>query len=146
MEILQEPFRVTLFGYGGAIDGDGIGPTGKRYMDKMWQEVRTSGIKTKGINHWVYLPNSTMFTGVELTEPTAEHGTLEKLDVTLDRYLRHVHTGDYATLPHIWPWLFAQLKEQNEISKYPSLEIYGHWNPDPSKCETTILIGVEQKK
>jgi hypothetical protein len=145
-EILDEPFRVTLFGYGGAIGSDGIGATGKRYMDNMWREVRERGIKTKGINYWIYLPNSAIFTGVELAEPTAEHGTLEKMDVALDRYLRHVHMGDYSTLPQIWPLLFAQLKERKEIPKYPNLEIYGHWNADPSKCETTIVIGLDQQQ
>lgn len=115
-------------------------------MDRMWREVRERGVKTKGINHWVYLPNSTIFTGVELAEPTADPGTLEKIEVSLDRYLRHVHKGDYSPLPQIWRLLFAQLMELNEIPKYPNLEIYGHWNADPSKCETTILIGLDQKQ
>ena len=145
-EISDEPFRVTLVGYGGVIGGEGVAVTGKRFMDNLWREVKRLGIKTKGINHWVYLQHSTMFTGVELAEPTAEHGTLEELEVSLDRYLRHVHWGSYSTLPQIWPLLFAQLKERNEKSKYPNLEIYGHWNADPSKCETTILIGLDQKQ
>ena len=135
-----------MLGCGGAIGSDGIGVTGKGYMDRMWREIGELGIKTKGINHWVYLPNSTIFTGVELAEPTADPGTLEKIDVSFDRYLRHVHKGDYSTLPQIWPLLFSQLMELNEIPKYPNLEIYGHWNADPSKCETTILIGLDQKQ
>jgi hypothetical protein len=52
----------------------------------------------------------------------------------------------YSTIPQIWPLLFAHLKELNEIPKYPNLEIYGHWNAGPSKCETTILIGLDQKQ
>jgi hypothetical protein len=141
-EIIDAPFRVTLVGCGGSIGSEPIGVIGKRYMDNMWREVREHAIKTKGINHWVYLPNANMFTGVEMAEPTAELGTLEKLDVSLNRYLRHVHVGDYSKLPEIWPKLMAQFYEQNEILQYPCLEIYGHWNSDPSKCETTILIGL----
>ena len=72
-------------------------------------------------------------------------GTVQKLELKLDRYLRHVHTGDYSLLPQIWPLLFAHLKERNEVPRYPNLEIYGHWNAEPSKCETTILIGLDQK-
>ena len=146
IEISGEAFRVTLFGYGGAIDDGDVPASGKRLMDRMWRDVRAGHIKTKGISHWVYLSNSAMFTGVELTEPTTDIGTLEKLDVSLERYLRHVHVGPYATLPQIWPLLFSQLKERDEVPRCPNLEVYGHWNEDPSKCETTILIGLDPRQ
>ena len=114
-EILNEPFRVTLLGCGGEIGSDGISVSGKRYMDNMWQEVRERGVKTKGINHWVYLPKSTIFTGVELAEPTADPGTLEKIGLSLDRYLRHVHKGDYSTLPQMQ----IRLSRQSPLGKNP---------------------------
>ena len=115
---------------------------GKGLMDKMWREIQAIGLKTKGINHWVYLPDSMMFTGVELADGVTANGPLEPLDVSLKRYLRYVHTGPYSTLPQIWPQLVAELKQLGETPAKPSLEIYGHWNEDPSKCETTILISL----
>ncbi len=145
IKISGEPFRVALLGYGGAINDGDVAASGKRLMDRMWRDIQDRHIKTKGINHWVYLSNSAMFTGVELAEPTTDVGTLEKLNVSLDRYLRHVHVGPYSTLPRIWPLLFAQLKARDEVPKCPNLEVYGHWNKDPSKCETTILIGLEPR-
>lgn len=146
LEISTEPFCVTLLGYGGAIDDGNVPASGKRLMDRMWKEVQAHRIATKGINHWVYLPNSMIFTGIELVQPFSDVGTLEKMDVSLERYLKHLHVGPYATLPQIWPELFKQLKQRNEEPRFPNLEIYGHWNPDPTKCETTILIGLDQEK
>ena len=145
IEIIDAPLRISLVGFYGALDGESVPVVGKRLMDKMWREVQDLGLKTKGINHWVYLPDSMMFTGIELAEGTTAIGTLEPLDLSLERYLRYVHTGPYSTLPQIWPQLFAELKQQGENPTNPCLEIYGHWNQDPSKCETTIVIGLNRK-
>ena len=142
LEISTETLRVTLFGYGGAIEAGNVAASGKRLMDSMWKEVQARRIATKGINHWVYLPNSMIFTGVELVAPVSEVGTLEKIEVSLERYAKHVHVGPYALLPQIWPQLFVQLEQRNEQPRFPNLEIYGHWNPDPMQCETTIVIGL----
>ena len=145
IDIIEAPIRISMVGCGGPLDGDSVAVVGNRLMDKMWREVQKRGIKTKGINHWVYLPGSRIFTGVELAEGVSERGTLEELEVSLDRYLLYVHTGDYSTIPQIWPQLYAKLKQDGEISTSPCLEIYGHWNNDPAKCETTILIALSRK-
>ncbi len=144
IDIIEAPIRISLVGCGGDLDGDVVAVVGKRFMDKMWREVQNRGLKTKGINHWVYLPGSRIFTGVELADGVSERGTLEESDVCLDRYLKYVHTGAYSTLPQIWPQLFALLKQRGEIPTSPCLEIYGHWNDDPAKCETTILIALSR--
>ena len=143
-EISTEPFQVTLFGYGGAIVDGNVAVAGKQLMDKMWKEVQVHRIATKGINHWVYLPNSMIFTGVEVQEPAPAVGSLEKIEVSLQRFVKHLHVGPYITLPQVWPKLFEVLKQRNEDRRLPNLEIYGHWNPDPTKCETTILIGLSR--
>ena len=144
IEIIDAPLRISLFGYHGSLDRESVPVVGKRLMDKMWREVQANGLKTKGINHWVYLPDSMMFTGIELAEGATANGTLEPLEVSLERYLRYVHTGPYSELPQIWPQLVDGLKQQGEVPAKPSLEIYGHWNQDPSKCETTILIALNR--
>ena len=142
IEIIDTPLQISLFGYYGSLDGKSVPEVGKSLMDKMWREVQALGLKTKGINHWVYLPDSMMFTGIELAEGTPAVGTLEPLEVSLERYVRFVHTGPYSALPQIWPQLVAEIKQRGETPTKPSLEIYGHWNEDPSKCETTILISL----
>ena len=144
IEIINTPLRISLFGYHGSLDGESVSVVGKGLMDKMWHEVQARGLKTKGINHWVYLPDSMMFTGIELTDGTTAVGSLEPLEVSLERYLRYVHTGPYSELPQVWPQLVDVLKQQGEVPAKPNLEIYGHWNEDPSKCETTILISLKR--
>ncbi|MEZ4706267.1 MAG: GyrI-like domain-containing protein [Caldilineaceae bacterium] len=144
-EIINSPFHVTLFGFRGTIDGETVPVVGKRLMDMLWGVVHAHKIKTKGINYWVYLPNSEMFAGVELAaEQSNPIGQLDPLEASLERYLRHVHKGPYAQLPQIWPQLMAALKQQGEAPAFPNLEIYGHWHSDETKCETTIIIGLKQ--
>lgn len=142
-EIIESPFCVTLFGFRGALDGQAVHMVGKPLMDALWQEVRNRGLKTKGINHWVYLPHSEMFAGVELLEvPANGAGKLEQLNVSLGRHVRYLHKGPYSLLPQVWPQLMAEVKQRGETPAWPNLEIYGHWEADESNCETTILIGL----
>jgi hypothetical protein len=41
--------------------------------------------------------------------------------------------------------LKAELTARGEVIGWPSLEVYGHHCDDPSKLETTILIGLQKK-
>lgn len=142
MEIATDPFRVKLFGYRGLIKQRIVHASATPLMDRMWKKIQEHRIETKGINHWVYLPDSMIFTGVELKNPAVRAGTLESLDVSLDRYARYVHRGPYTTLGSVWLQLVDELKDRGEKLQYPNLEIYGHWNADETKCETTIMIGL----
>ena len=144
-EIINSPLHITLLGLRGAINGETVPVVGKRLMDAMWGVIHAYDIKTKGINHWVYLPNSEMFVGVELAAAQSNQvAGLAPLEVSLARYLRHVHQGAYSELPQIWPQLMAEIKQQSETPVFPNLEIYGHWHSDETKCETTIIIGLKQ--
>ena len=152
-DIVETPYSVTLYGFRGKMDGQLIPVVGKRLMDAMWAELKHKGIHSKGLNHWVYLPNSEMFVGVELNDGVeiadnvaVEATSLEKYEVKLARYLHSVHRGNYGALPGIWSSLLSRLKEISETLSPPSLEVYGHWNPDPNKAETTILIGLAAKE
>ena len=144
-EIIDSPFRVVLVGHRGRVEGASYGPTGKQLMDRLWSEVRQRGIKTKGVNHWVYLPGSEMFTGVELLDPAAEVGPLERLMVVLPRYARRLHVGPYSGLADAWCEMKAALAAAGETPAATGLEVYGHWNEDPAKLETTILIGLGER-
>ncbi|MCB0089525.1 MAG: hypothetical protein KDE54_16580, partial [Caldilineaceae bacterium] len=133
-EIINSPLHITLLGLRGAINGETVPVVGKRLMDAMWGVIHAHGIKTKGINHWVYLPNSEMFVGVELAAAQSNQvAGLAPLEVSLDRYLRHIHKAPYSELPQVWPQLMADLTQQGETSILPNLEIYGHWHSDETK-------------
>jgi hypothetical protein len=147
VEIVEKPVRFHLHGIGGVVENERYGEVGLRLMNDMWQVVKGAKIPTTGINHWVYLPDGRMFVGVELRNfqqlPTTDQ--LEPLEFELKRYMKHVHVGPYQALPQKWKELKAELAAHGEVIGSPSLEVYGHHCDDPSKQETTILIGLRPK-
>jgi len=145
IEIIDEPIRFHLHGIAGVVENERFGEVGLRLMNEMWQVVKSARIPTTGINHWVYLPHGRMFVGVELRNaqqiPTPNQ--IEPLEFELQRHMKHVHVGPYQALPQKWKDLKAELADCGEIISSPSLEIYGHHCNEPSKLETTILIGLQ---
>lgn len=145
-DIVEEPIRFHLHGVSGAVENERYGEVGMSLMNRMWQVVKGATIPHTGINHWVYFPAGRMFVGVELQSkqaPTPD--LLEPLEFELQRYMKHVHVGPYQALPQAWRELKAELAARGEVIAAPSLEIYGHHCDDPSKSETTILIGLQAK-
>lgn len=146
-EIVEEPVRFHLHGVSGVVENERYGEVGMSLMNRMWQIVKGAGIPNTGINHWVYLPADRMFAGVELldSQQAATPDQLEPLEFDLQRYLKHVHIGPYQALPQTWKGLKAELAARREVIAAPSLEIYGHHCDDPSRTETTILIGLQAR-
>lgn len=146
-EIIEQPSRFRLHGIGGVVENERYGEVGLRLMNEMWQVVKGAGIPTTGINHWVYLPAGRMLVGVQLRNPQQAPlpDQLEPLEFELQRYMKHVHVGPYQALPQKWKDLQAELVACGEAIASPSLEVYGHHCDEPSKLETTILIGLQAK-
>ncbi|MFO0935421.1 MAG: methyltransferase domain-containing protein [Gemmataceae bacterium] len=152
-EIIDEPIRFQLHGVSGTVENENYGEVGFQLMNVLWPTVKASGLSTKGVNHWVYMPDQRMFAGVELRNPTETTNTnstqtkpLEPLEFELPRYLKHIHIGPYQALPQTWKTLKATLAAHGEAIGSLSLEIYGHHCDDPSKLETTILIGLRPRR
>ena len=148
IEIIEEPIRFHLHGIGGVVENERYAEVGLRLMNEMWQVVKGAGIPTTGINHWVYLPDARMFVGVELRNPQQFPALdpLEPLEFELQRSMKHVHVGPYQALPQKGKELKVELAARGEVIGSPSLEIYGHHCDEPSKLETTILIGLQAKQ
>jgi len=89
-----------------------------------------------------------MFVGVELREPKPASGpkVLDPLEFELPRFLKHLQFGPYEALPQKWRERMAELVARGEAIGTPPLEVYGHHGDDPSKRETTILIGLQAKE
>ncbi len=147
MEIVESPILFHLHGITSVVENNRFGETGMKLMNEMWKVVKESNTANKGINHWVYLPGCRMFVGVELLQNSSAPKELEPLAFELQRYLKHVHIGPYQALPDKWKSVKAELANCGETIGIgsPSLEIYGHHCDDPSKAETTILIGLKSK-
>ena len=146
-DITDEPIRFQLRGKWSVVENQRYSEVGLRLMNEMWKAVKDAKIQTTGINHWVYLADERMFVGVEVKNAQGSPipDELEPFDFELLRYMKHVHIGPYQVLPEKWKALKAELAARGEIIGFPSLEVYGHWCADPSKAETTILIGLQQQ-
>ncbi len=141
-DIIEAPIRFQLCGLASSVRNNNFGEVGMSLMNEMWKVMKASKTATTGINHWVYLPDNQMFVGVELVEDSQCPAPLDAVVFELQRYLKHVHIGPYQALPAKWSSLKSELARRGESIYSPSLEIYGHHNDDPSKLETTILMGL----
>jgi hypothetical protein len=146
IDIVESPIRFALHGKSSPVHNNRFGEVGMKLMDEMWKIVKGTGTPNKGTNHWVYLPDGRMFTGVELAPNAQVPNGLEPLQFELPRYLKHLHIGPYQALPEKWAALKAEIAARGETIGSPSLEVYGHHCDDPSKAETTILIGLQPNR
>jgi effector-binding domain-containing protein len=144
LEIINKPFRVTLHGYSGKVMNKNYAGTGGPLMDAMWKEVKSKGIKNKGINYWVYEKNDMLFTGVELEQDIPRHSEMELRNIHLPEYAYWKHVGPYSKLKEAYSNMHRELEKRNIPFYFPFLEIYGHWTPDENKLETEILFALQQ--
>ncbi len=147
IDIIQQPLQFRLHGLSSVVENHTYGETGLRLMDAMWRSVNETGLKTTGINYWVYLDGDRMFTGVEVRdlEPAESPGSLELCAFELTRYAKHLHIGPYHDLPQKWQALKDELAQRGETVTMPSLEVYDHSceDADEHNTETTILLGLK---
>jgi len=142
LQIIDNPFIVNLHGFSGKVLNKNYAGTGGPLMDAMWKEVKSKGIKNKGINYWVYDKGDMLFTGVELEQQLPADSKLELKKVHLTKYVRWKHIGPYTKLKGSYDSMHDELAKRNMDFYFPFLEIYGHWTPDESKLETDILFSL----
>jgi effector-binding domain-containing protein len=142
LEIIDQPFIVTLHGFSGKVLNKDYGGTGRPLMDAMWKEVKSKGIKNKGINYWVYDKNDMLFTGVELEQDVPADSNLEIKKINLPNYAYWKHVGSYTKLKDAYSAMHSELEKRGTSFYYPFLEIYGHWTNDETKLETEIIFSL----
>jgi effector-binding domain-containing protein len=142
LEIIDKPFIVNLHGFSGKVSNKDYAGTGRPLMDAMWKEVKSNGIKNKGINYWVYEKGDILFTGVELEQELPADSKMELKKINLTKYVRWKHIGPYTKLKGAYDSMHAELAKRNMDFYFPFLEIYGHWTPDETKLETEILFSL----
>jgi len=142
LEIVKEPFIVTLHGFSGKVLNKDYAGTGRPLMDAMWKEVKSGGIKNKGINYWVYDQNDMLYTGVELEQELPADSKMESRKIHLAEYVRWKHIGPYTKLKQAYDGMHSELAKRNMDFYFPFLEIYGHWTVDENKLETDIIFSL----
>ncbi len=140
LQIITQPYSLTLYGVSGIAHNRTFGPTGMKPMGEMWGKIKQHHLKHKGINVWVYEAGESLFTGVELSEvPQGDIG-LELKEINLTKYAYYKHIGSYSKFPEVYAAINEAISRQQLGDCYPWLEVYGHWTEDESKLETEIFI------
>ena len=140
VEIINDPFRLDIYGFSGvALNKDYVG-TAFKLMDKMWQVVKSGSLKNKGLNVWVYEPNERLFAGVELDGVPKQDTGLEQKSLTLPKYAYYKHVGPYNLIRQTGQTMKDELKKKGFETDLPYIEIYGHWTNDETKLETELLM------
>lgn len=146
LEIIDKPFHVTFHGYSGKVLNKNYGGTGSPLMDAMWKEIKSRGIKNKGINYWVYDRNDMLFIGVELEQDLPADLKMESKTINLSKYAYWKHIGPYAKLKEAYDGMHSELAKRNLNFYFPFLEIYGHWTEDETKLETEIIFSLTKQQ
>ncbi len=144
IQLIQKPLHLNLYGFSGTAINQDYGGTGFKLMNRMWEVVKSRGLKNKGVNVWVYEPEDRMFAGVELEGAPRGDTGLEHKEISLSKYAYYKHVGSYSVLKQVYASFREELKTRGIATSYPGIEIYGHWEPDDSKLETEILMAVRQ--
>jgi len=124
VEIINKPFRLDIYGFSGiAINKDYTG-TAFRLMDRMWQVVKSNGLKNKGLNVWVYKSNEKVFAGVELDDTPKQDTQLEQKNLSLPKYAYYKHVGPYNLIKQTGQTMNDELKKKGFETDFPYIEIY----------------------
>jgi effector-binding domain-containing protein len=143
MEIINETFKIDIYGFSGrAVNKDYV-RTAFGLMDKMWQAVKTNNLKNKGLNVFVYEEDEQVFAGVELNDIPEQSIGLERKSITLTRYAYYKHIGSYNLIKQAGEKMRDELKNKGLDVTFPYVEIYGHWTSEESKLETELLMSLK---
>ena len=143
LEIIDKNFVLNIYGFSSvAINKDYTG-TAFKLMDRMWQTVKSTNLKNKGLNIWVYEQNERVFAGVELNDIPKQDTGLEQKSITLIKYAYYKHIGPYNLIKQAGQNMTDELKNKGFETILPYLEIYGHWTNDETKLETELLMSLK---
>jgi hypothetical protein len=132
-------FSIALVGYSGEAVNRDWANTGMALMNRMWKEISALHIPNNGLNVWAYWQGNMMMAGVGYTGSLPAGTDLEQRSFELPRYVCVKHVGPYNQIPETFTKAQEYFKTEGIAVGVPYLELYGHWNEDPSKLETDML-------
>jgi hypothetical protein len=123
-----------------------VAPFARPALDQVWTFLRAHpGLRTDGHNVFLYghptRPGDPMEVdfGVEVTREFEPSGEVKPVWTPAGEVAVAVHVGPYAAMHPTHQEIHAWMKAHNRASAGWSWEIYGDWNEDPTKLETTIM-------
>ena len=139
IEIIQEELSFDLYGLAGPVTGEDYGAIGVPLMDRMWAILNQHKVGHKGVNHWVYLENRTIFVGVELETGALPPPELRRYELRIPKYATYEHRGPYHQLKQVNDRMKKEITDRGLVFRTPCVEIYGHWEEDETKLRTRLI-------
>ena len=123
-----------------------IGGAWRPALDQVWELLRAQpGLRTDGHNIFLYHhparrsdPMDVDF-GVEVVREFAPKGEIRPVKTPAGEVAAATHVGPYDRLGHAHDAIHAWASANHRPFAGQSWEIYGDWNDDPAKLETTIM-------
>ena len=140
IEIITKVLELDCYGFSGVVVNEDHAGTAFKLMDKMWQIVKSNGLKNKGRNIWIYEQDNAVFAAVELNDAPKPDIILEHKSLQLTKYAYYKHIGPYNLLKQVGQAMNHEIKKQGFEVTLPYVEIYGHWTNDKSKLETELFM------
>lgn len=140
VEIINKNLSLNIYGFSGTAMNKDYAETAFKLMDKMWQIVKSNGLKNKGLNIWVYEQNEKVFAGVELDNIPNHDTGLEQKTIVFTKYAYYKHIGPYNLIKQAGQNMVNELNSRGFETTSPYIEIYGHWINDETKLETELLM------
>jgi effector-binding domain-containing protein len=140
VEAAQE---VTLAAVRAAVPREGIPAAWKPALDKVWAFLRTNQIPNAGLNVFLYQPPQhsggpmNIDFGVQVLSRFQDEGEVKCVATPSGQVVKTIHIGPYTRLREAHAAIHQWCKA-NQRRTSTSWEIYGHWNNDQEKLETTI--------
>lgn len=118
-----------------------------RCLDEVYAAGRTGSIALDGQNIFIYHPRSdgnlTIDFCVGTPGPFDAIGDVTWRETPSGWAARSVHRGDYGTLGVTNRAIREWCREHHKTLAGPSWEVYGHWEPDPTKLVTEVYYLLE---
>ncbi len=144
--IINDELKLEIFGFSGIAANKDYAGTAFKLMDKMWQIVKSNGLKHKGLNIWVYEAGHKVFAGVELDDASKNGSGLEQKQISLPRHAYYKHIGPYSLIKQSGQNMKNELANRGFETGWPYIEIYGHWTNDETKLETELLMAIDERR
>jgi len=124
----------------------GVGAAWRPALDQVWAFLRTHpGLRTDGHNIFLYHhpaqrsdPMDVDF-GVEVVREFEPSGEVKPVRTPRGEVALATHVGPYDRLAQAHDAIHAWARANDRTFAGQSWEVYGDWNDDPAKLETTIM-------
>jgi effector-binding domain-containing protein len=136
---------LTLAAVRATVPASGIATAWKPALDRVWVFLRTNSVSNSGLNVFVYHhPERSgeamnIDFGVQVSSRFDDGaGDVKCVETPAGEVAKTVHIGPYNRLGDAHAAIHQWCKTNQRSIAAASWEVYGHWNNDPQKLETTI--------